>query len=415
MNQKTDAAAEQMGALHKRWLLTLITFGLFLWGMNLILAIDWSTPIRWSWTMVAGVFCAYVLAVLWKALPLNYRVEDGVFFPYFGMGNLVSLFRGWLLAALAGFIIAPQPSGWLAWLPGILYISNGIADLFDGYLARRSHQVTVMGARLDMSLDGLGVLFASLLLYRYGVLPSWILIVGMARFIFLFIAKLREKLGKPVYELPSSDLRRAFAGAQMGFLGAVLLPVFTPPSTIWAGAFFSFPFLLNFGRDLLWMCGIQLDFAVFQRALLPFGELTTQLKSWFFDWLPFGLRLGVGYAVSKQLWDWLSTSPQFPVAWTPLGSAQTHYQWMLLFYGIGLVSVVLGLIGRAGAACLLIGVGLQQGILPFGGLGMGILVIACLLSLFRQWCGIDLGAGRSVNPQPLGWTLECTSAGQVLG
>lgn len=376
-----------MGALHKRWLLTLLTFGLFLWGMNLILAANWSAPIRWGWTMAAGAFCAYVLAVLWKALPFNYRIEDGVFFPYFGAGNLVSLFRGWLLAALAGFLVTPLPSGWMAWLPGMLYILNGIADFFDGYLARRSQQVTVMGARLDLSLDGLGVLFAALLLYRYGTLPAWVLLVGTARFIFLLVAKLRQKWGKPIYDLPPSDLRRALAGAQMGFFGAVLLPVFTPPATIWAGAFFSFPFLLNFGRDLLWMVGIQLDPAGSQRWLLPFRHLKAPLQRWLGEVLPVGLRLLIGLAVIAQLRDWLSTPPQFLSAWTPLGSAQTQFQWMLGFYSLGLISVVLGIVGRGGAALLLIGVGLQQGILPLGWLGSAVLVIACLL--------IFLGSGAA--------------------
>ncbi|MCS7248191.1 MAG: CDP-alcohol phosphatidyltransferase family protein [Anaerolineales bacterium] len=381
MNRKTDIVGVRIGALHKRWLLTLLAFGLFLWGMNFILAANWGASIRWLWTVAAGAFCAYVLAVLWKALPLNYRVEDRAFLPYFGAGNLVSLFRGWLLAALAGFLFTPLPVGWMAWLPGTLYILNGIADLFDGYLARRLRQVTVMGERLDMSLDGLGVLFASILLFRYGTLPFWVLFVGLARFLFLLVAKLREKLGKPVYDLPPSNLRRALAGAQMGFLGAVLLPVFTPPATVWAGAFFSLPFLLNFGRDLLWMCGVRLDFAVLRALRSSFGCLVAQPRGWILDWLLFGLRLGIGYGVGKQIWSWLSAPPQFLSAWTPLGSAQTQYHWMVAFYGIGVVSVVLGLVGRVGAALLLIGVGLQQGILPLGWLEAGILTSACLLFL----------------------------------
>ncbi len=379
MPSSADWNVAQMAALQRRWLLTLLSFGSFLWAMHALLGESWGQLVRWSWTMAAGAFCAYVLAVLWKALPYNYRVEDGVFFSTFGAANLVSLMRGWFLGAMAGFIFTPLPIGWIAWLPGTLYIVNGIADFVDGYLARRSRQVTVMGERLDMSLDGWGVLFASVLLYRYGTLPLWILLVGAARFIFLFVSWLRGRLGKPVYQLPPSPVRRALAGAQMGFLGAALLPVFKPPLTIWAGIFFSFPFLLNFGRDLLWMCGIRLDRLVSRAMLQRVEGLTNWTKRWLIDWLLLGVRLLIGIMLSQALWEWFSSSPSFLTAWTPLGSAQTQFQFMRIFFLLGTISTVLGLVGRGGAALLLIGVGLQQGILPIDWLSKSTLIAACLL------------------------------------
>ena len=379
MPSRVKGTVDQIAALQRRWALTLLTFAGFLWAMNALLAENWGSPTRWSWTLAAGAFCAYVLAVLWKALPYNYRLEDGVFFSSFGAANLLSLLRGWFLGAMAGFILTPLPSGWIAWLPGIFYILNGIADLLDGYFARRSHQVTLMGERLDLSLDGLGVLFASLLLYRYGTLPFWILLVGAARFIFLFVTWLRERSGKAVYDLPPSPFRRPLAGAQMGFLGAALLPVFQPPATIWAGAFFSFPFLLNFGRDLLWVCGIRFDNLVSRGVTRTIEGLTGVVKRWLMDWLPLGLRLLIGVALGQALWEWFSASPSFLTAWTPLGSAQTQFQLMRLFYLFGTISTVLGLVGRGGAALLLIGVGLQQGILPLGWPEKSLLIAACLL------------------------------------
>lgn len=397
MNRKTEAALLRMSALRKRWVLTLLTFGGFLWAMNILLAGGWSAAVRWSWTIAAATFCLYVLAVLWKALPYNYRLEDGDFLPYFGSGNLVSLLRGWFLAALAGFLIAPRADGILAWLPGILYILNGIADLLDGFLARRAHQVTAMGERLDMSLDGFGVLFASLLLYRYGKLPVWILLVGIARFLFLLVAKLREMRGKSIYELPPSVLRRALAGVQMGFLGGALLPVFMPPATVWAGAFFSFPFLLHFGRDLLWMAGICQNSVALE--LHPrFARPARLGKHLSLKWLPLALRLTLGIVVGKQLWGWLNALPSFLSAWTPLGSAQTQYDLMLVFYTIGWVSVVLGLVGRGGAALLLIGVGLQQGILPLGWAGF--------ITLASAWLVLFLGSGLVALWSPEEWLIH---------
>ncbi len=377
----------KLGALQRRWALTLLTFAGFLWAMNALLASDWSASLRWGWTLAAGAFCVYVLIVLWKALPYNYRLEDGYFFPYFGAGNLMSLLRAWFLAALAGFLVAPIPKDWLAWLPGVLYILNGLADLFDGYLARRARQVTAMGERLDMSLDGLGVLFASLLLYRYGTLPAWILLVGAARFLFLAVAKLRQWLAKPVYDLPPSSLRRALAGAQMGFLGGALLPVFTPPATVWAGTFFSLPFLVHFGRDVLWMCGVISEAKPLANGLSPLNRLIALGRGWLFEWLPLGVRLGAAGVLLVQGGQWFHSLPPFLVAQTPLGTSQTQFQLILAFYALGFVSATLGLVGRGGAASLLIGVGLQQGILPLGWQGVTLLFSAALLFF--------LGSGRA--------------------
>ncbi|GAB4480388.1 MAG: hypothetical protein Kow0088_21950 [Anaerolineales bacterium] len=387
INPETVTASPPLSALHKRWLLTALSYAGFLVGMNLLLSITWSAPIHLRWMLAALAFCIYVLAVLWKALPLNYRVEDGYFFPYFGAGNIISLLRAGFLAALAGFLIAPPPAGWLAWLPGIFYISNGVADLFDGYLARRSRQVTKMGERLDMSLDGFGVLFAAILLYSYGTLPSWILLVGAARFLFLAVAKLREAFGKPVYPLSSSSLRRALAGAQMGYLGAALLPVFTPPATVWAGAFFSFPFLLHFGWDILISCGFQYHGGNHAWLLQRFDPQLGTIRRLLFDWLPLGLRVFIGFLVATQFLNWSISPPAFLTVHTPLGSTQTQFQLLLLFYTLGALSTVLGMAGRGGAALLLIGVGLQQGILPLGWQGTVLLFAACVLFF--------LGSGRA--------------------
>jgi len=86
------------------------------------------------------------------------------------LANLVTLIRGLLLGLLAGFIFLPQPEGLFVWIPGLLYGGSLGGDFLDGYVARHLDIETVLGAKLDMELDSLGVLIASLVAYSYGMI-----------------------------------------------------------------------------------------------------------------------------------------------------------------------------------------------------------------------------------------------------
>lgn len=235
------------------------------------------------WTFLASGTLLYQLWVLWKGLEHNYRPADKRLLSSFGPGNTMTLLRGILVAGLAGFLLVPRPEGWLAWVPGVLYILAVIADFLDGYLARISGTVTRLGEILDMSFDGLGILIAALLAVHYGQLPLWYLSVALARYMFLGGIYLRSWLAKPVYELPTSTSRRTFAGLQMGFIAIVLMPAFSPPGTYIAATVFALPFLLGFARDWLSVSGIN----------QPAQEAPSRLQAIISGWAPVLLRLAI--------------------------------------------------------------------------------------------------------------------------
>ena len=110
---------------------------------------------------------------------------------------------------------------------------------------------TLLGADLDIDMDGLGVIVASLVAIHYAQIPLIYLLVGIARYLFLLGIRIRKKRGLVVKPLPASPYRRGLAGAQMGFLVAVLFPVFKPPATSIAAIFFMTPFLISFFMDWL--------------------------------------------------------------------------------------------------------------------------------------------------------------------
>ena len=247
-----------LASLRLRWVglaiaLTLMVATGFGW-----LFTAWQPVYAFRWSALAAGVSIYLLSILWQGLPYNYRFDEKRLLPYFGPGNALTLVRGILLAALAGFLFSPLPPRELAWLPGLIYTLAATADQFDGYLARRSKQVTRLGEMLDLSLDGLGVLIASVLVVQYGQVPAWYLLVGLARYLFLAGIWLRRRLGKPVYALPTSSTRRPLAGAQMGFMAVVMWPVFSPPFTYLAATLFAIPFLIGFARDWLMISGASI-------------------------------------------------------------------------------------------------------------------------------------------------------------
>ena len=242
-------------SLRIRWLGLALALTLMVTAGSAWFYSAWQPGYALRWLVLAMCLSVYLMWVLWRSLPYNHRAGEKHLFSGFGAGNNLTLVRGILLAALAGFLFSPLPPGGLAWLPGLIYTLAATADLFDGYLARRSNQVTQLGKKLDMSLDGLGVLIASVLVVQYGQVPAWYLLVGLARYLFLAGIWLRRRLGKPVYELAHSSTRRPFAGAQMGLIAVVMWPIFSPPGTYLAATLFALPFLIGFTRDWLTVSG----------------------------------------------------------------------------------------------------------------------------------------------------------------
>jgi CDP-diacylglycerol--glycerol-3-phosphate 3-phosphatidyltransferase len=168
-----------------------------------------------------------------------------------GWANRLTLARGWLIAMCAGLLFQPAATAGTAWLPAIGYSLAAIADRFDGYVARRTRNTTVLGSELDMSFDAIGLVIAPLLAVSYGKLHPLYLLVSVAYYFFVAGIYWRRRHGKPVLPLRKSELRRTLAGMQMGFVAFVLWPPLQPTLTIVAGIAFMLPLLAGFWIDWL--------------------------------------------------------------------------------------------------------------------------------------------------------------------
>jgi len=269
--------------LRRRWGVFAASCVIYLGSGYALLRHWWSPANSARWLALVSLALVYLLVVLGRNLGSNHRPGESRLLPTFGWGNRATLLRGLLLAGLLGFLFSPRPTGPAAWLPGILYTLAILADFLDGYLARVTNHATELGEILDMNFDGVGMLGASLLAVSYGQAPWWYLLVGLARTLYLGGIWIRERLGAPIYELPPSITRRGLAGLQMGFLAAILWPVFSPPGTHIAAALFGLPFLLGFASDFLIASGV----------IRAQGGKRSQSRQTLTRWLPFGLRLAV--------------------------------------------------------------------------------------------------------------------------
>ena len=202
-----------------------------------------------QWLGQTAVILTITLATIWKHLPENHHIGKTAVLPTFGVGNHLTILRGLLISMLAGFLLIPQPIGWLAWLPALLYTIASIADILDGYAARVTNHATALGARLDMTFDGLGILIVISLAVWYKQLPLFYLTIGLARYFFLFGLWLREKLELKEQPLSPSIHRRVFAGLQMGFLSVVLWPILPTTGVIIAALLFGSATAVSFLRD----------------------------------------------------------------------------------------------------------------------------------------------------------------------
>jgi CDP-diacylglycerol---glycerol-3-phosphate 3-phosphatidyltransferase len=308
----------------------------------------WGAEHSGQWLGLAGLTAVGILLYLRRHLHDNHPPDQpDNLYPTLGLANQMSLGRGFLLACMAGFLLSPWPQGWLGWLPVGLYTTAVLLDLFDGYAARRTQQPSLLGQRLDVELDGLGIGVTILLALWYGQLPWPFLLLAVARFFFVWGIQWRERRNLPVHELPPSRYRRYWAGFQMGFLTVALWPIAPANGVTLVGWVYLMPILAGFLRDWL----------VVSDQLNPANPLYTQLREkvhrWFFGWLPLLARLILPLLVALQL---RSIMGDWTAVWAGWGFTGEIVLWLNGFWGmvtaVGIFLILLG-VGARWAALIL--------------------------------------------------------------
>jgi len=288
----------------------------------------------WIWLGLVLPVYTYQCIYIFRYLPENKKNPDAPLYASLGWANQITILRGFFLVMLAGFVFLPRPAGPLAWAPGILYLLAVCMDFLDGYLARVMGRVSLLGSRLDMEWDSIGFLIGAGAASFMGQIQPVYMLLGLARFIFVFGINRRNQAGKPVYDLDDSMVRRALAGTQMGFVAVALLPVFNPIVTQVASLLFMMPSLIHFWRDWLWVSG-QIG-RPHQRTRWTIGQ---QARFWFPLFLRAVMVLAITVFVLQEL--------RQPVPDTAA----------LILSSMALPALILGAAGRITALGMLVMVG----------------------------------------------------------
>ena len=83
---------------------------------------------------------------------------------------MANLLTGCRIVCSMLMLLFPVPSTWFA----AMYLLGGLTDMLDGFIARRTHTASRLGARLDTAADFLFLASALCRLWPFLVLPAWL-------------------------------------------------------------------------------------------------------------------------------------------------------------------------------------------------------------------------------------------------
>jgi len=145
--------------------------------------------------------------------------------------NSISLFRVLMVPVLMVFLLVDVPGGDIVAL--FVFLVAAASDFLDGYLARRSHQTTVLGAFLDPLADKLLVIAALVSLVGLGDLSAWVAMVVIAR--ELAVSGLRMVAASQSVVISASRWGKIKTASQMLAIAALIVePRWLKPEwTLW--------------------------------------------------------------------------------------------------------------------------------------------------------------------------------------
>jgi cardiolipin synthase len=97
--------------------------------------------------------------------------------------NVVSIIRLAGVPLFLWLVLVPEADAWAL----VVLMLSGISDYADGYLARKLHQTSALGAVLDPVADRLYILSTVIGLAVRGIIPWWLALLLPARDAFLWV------------------------------------------------------------------------------------------------------------------------------------------------------------------------------------------------------------------------------------
>lgn len=135
--------------------------------------------------------------------------------------NTISLFRVAMVPVFMVFLLADVPGRYVVGLG--VFVVAAVSDWFDGYLARKRGETSVLGAFLDPLADKLLVTAALVSLVQLGELSAWAAMVVIAR--ELAVTGLRMVAAARNVVISASGWGKIKTASQMAVIVALIVEV----------------------------------------------------------------------------------------------------------------------------------------------------------------------------------------------
>ena len=175
--------------LKRSWMRVSLFMSLLAIALLIVCAVFEGLPVALH--ILPGLLCCVVWqqSDLFWHLGLNRRSQlTGKLFPVIGTANICTQLRGlgacFLFGRLIGGVTTPTEVALLIFLGGI------VTDILDGQIARCTCAQSKLGQITDSEADFCLYLALTIILLQHGVLPSWLGIVMLLRFLIPFLAAL---------------------------------------------------------------------------------------------------------------------------------------------------------------------------------------------------------------------------------
>lgn len=166
----------------------------------------------------------------------------------FGWGNWATATRSTLVALVTALVAASFASPVSVPLLVVLASIALVLDAVDGWLARRTHTESELGARFDMEVDAYLLLVLSV--YVAPALGPWVLTIGLLRYAFVVAGWFLPWMNATLPPRYWRKVTTAVAGIALTAAASGLLPAWASTAV----AVIALALLLeSFGRDVLWL------------------------------------------------------------------------------------------------------------------------------------------------------------------
>ena len=138
-----------------------------------------------------------------------------------GWPNIVSVIRIMLVPVVVALVLVQTERA--AYAATAVFVTGGLSDFLDGYLARRHGTQTVTGAWLDPLSDKLLVAAAVISLTAVSRFPVWAAVIIVVREVAVSV--LRAYLGTRQTSMPASEVAKIKTVLQLGAIALYMLPL----------------------------------------------------------------------------------------------------------------------------------------------------------------------------------------------